>query len=112
MGTDWAIITAVKEPDVAATVLFYGGWSMDFSKMKSKVLGHYAETDEWFPFDRAQEMEHNMKAAGVDVTLHFYPGVAHWFMESDRPEYDAAAASLAWERTFEFLNMSLRADSR
>lgn len=103
MGTDWAVITAAKEPDVAATVLFYGGWSTDFSKMKSKVLEHYAETDEWFPFDRVQEMEKNMKAAGVEVTLHFYPGAAHWFVESDRPEYDSAAAKLAWDRTFDFL---------
>ena len=107
MGTDWAVITAANEPDVAATVLFYGGWSTDFSKMKSKVLGHYAETDEWVPFEQAQEMEQNMKAAGVDVTIHLYPGVAHWFMESDRPEYDSAAASLAWERTLEFLKQSL-----
>jgi carboxymethylenebutenolidase len=108
MGTDWAIITAANEPDVAAIVLFYGGWSTDFSKMKSKVLGHYAEKDEWVPFEQAQEMEQNMKAAGVDVTLHFYPGVAHWFMESDRPEYEPAAANLAWERTFEFLTETLR----
>jgi carboxymethylenebutenolidase len=107
MGTDWAVITAAKEPDVAATVLFYGGWSMDFSKMKSKVLGHYAETDEWVPFEQAKEMEQNMKAAGVDVTLHLYPGVAHWFVEEDRPEYDPAAASLAWERTFDFLKKNL-----
>lgn len=107
MGTDWAIITAAKEPDVAATVLFYGGWSTDFSKMKSKVLEHYAETDEWFPFDKAQEMVKDMQAAGVDVTLHFYPGAAHWFIESDRPEYDSAAAKLAWERTFEFLKKNL-----
>jgi dienelactone hydrolase len=57
MGTDWAIITTAKEADVAATVLFYGGWSTDFSNMRSKVLGHYAETDEWVPFDQAQEME-------------------------------------------------------
>ena len=104
MGTDWAVMTAAKEPDVAATVLFYGGWSTDFSKMRSKVLGHYAETDEWYPFDRARDMEQKMKAAGVDVTLHIYPGTAHWFMEEDRPEYDPAAASLAWERTLKFLN--------
>ena len=107
MGTDWAVMTAAAEPDVAATVLFYGGWSTDFSKMKSKVLGHYAEKDEWVSFEQAKEMEQNMKAAGVNVTIHFYPGVAHWFMESDRPEYDPAAASLAWERTLEFLKQSL-----
>ncbi len=108
MGTDWAVMTAAKEPDVAATVLFYGGWSVDFSHMKSKVLGHYAETDEWQPFEVAKEMETNMKAAGVDVTLYTYPGTAHWFMEEDRPEYNPAAASLARERTFAFLTRSLR----
>jgi carboxymethylenebutenolidase len=108
MGTDWAIITAAKEQDVSAIVLFYGGWSTDFSKMKSKVLGHYAETDAWVPFDQAREMEQNMKDAGVDVTLHLYPKAAHWFMESDRPEYNSESANLAWERTFRFLDMSLR----
>jgi carboxymethylenebutenolidase len=108
MGTDWAVITAASDPDVAATVLFYGGWTVDFSKMRSRVLVQCAETDEWFPLERAQEMEQSMKAAGVDVSLHFYPGAAHWFMEEDRPEYDPAAASLAWERTLEFLKLSLR----
>ena len=107
MGTDWAVITAVKEPDVASTVLFYGSWSVDFSNMKSKVLGHYAEMDEWYPFDNAKNMEQKMKAAGVDVTLHFYPGVAHWFMESDRPEYNSDAAKLAWDRTLKFLKKNI-----
>ncbi|HEX2698163.1 MAG TPA: dienelactone hydrolase family protein [Anaerolineales bacterium] len=107
MGTDWALITAAKEQDVAATVLFYGGWSLDFSKMKAKVLEHYAETDEWFPLDKAREMEKDMQAAGVDVTFHVYPGVAHWFVEEDRPEYNPAAAKLAWERTYEFLKKNL-----
>jgi carboxymethylenebutenolidase len=108
MGTDWAVITAANDPDIAAVVLFYGYYSVDFSKMKAKVLGHYAETDEWQPFDGAKEMEQNMKAAGLDVTLHIYPGTAHWFMEEERPEYDPAAASLAWERTIQFLKQSLR----
>jgi carboxymethylenebutenolidase len=108
MGTDWAVITAAKEPDVVATVLFYGGYNIDFSQMKSSVLGHYAETDEWVSFDEMLKMQQNMKAVGVAVTIYRYPGTAHWFMEEDRPEYNAAAASLAWERTLEFLKESLR----
>ena len=107
MGTDWAVITAANESDVAATVLFYGGWSTDFSMMKSKVLGHYAETDEWVPLDQIEEMEQNMKSSGVDVAIHLYPKTAHWFMESDRPEYDSVSAKLAWDRTFEFLKQNL-----
>ena len=108
MGTDWAVITAANEPDVAATVLFYGGWAGDFSNMKSRVLGHYAEHDEYQSPQRTNSMVENMKAAGVDVTIYNYPGTAHWFMEEDRLEYNPAAASLAWDRTLEFLKQSVR----
>ncbi len=107
MGTDWAVISAANEPDAAAIVLFYGGWIGDFNNMKSRVLGHYAEIDEYQSPQRTNGMVENMKAAGVDVTIYNYPGTAHWFMEEDRPEYDPSAASLAWERTLEFLKQSL-----
>jgi carboxymethylenebutenolidase len=100
-------MTAANDPNVAATVLFYGAYSPDFSKTKSKFLGHFAEVDEWEPLDGVKEMEQNLKNAGLDVTIHIYPGAAHWFMESDRPEYDSAAAQLAWDRTFEFLKQNL-----
>lgn len=107
MGTDWAVITAATEPDIAAIVLFYGGWVGDFSNMKSSVLGHYAENDVYQSPERTNGMVAALKASGVDVTIHHYPGTAHWFMEEDRPEYDPRAASLAWERTLEFLKQSL-----
>lgn len=107
MGTDWAVITAAGEPDVAAIVLFYGGWIGEFQGMRSRVLGHYAENDVYQSPERTDGMVAAMKAAGVDVTIHSYPGTAHWFMEEDRPEYDPAAAALAWERTLEFLRQSL-----
>jgi len=107
MGTDWAVITAANELDVAAIVLFYGGWVGDFSKMKSRVLGHYAETDEYQSPQRTNSMVANLKAASVDVAIYNYPETAHWFMEEDRREYNPSAASLAWERTLEFLKQSL-----
>jgi len=109
-GAAWALVAAMNDPEkIAATVLFYGVYDVDFNKVKSKVLGHYCEVDEWEPIEGVREMETSMKAAGVDVTLHFYPKVSHWFVESDRPEYDPGSAQLAWDRTFEFLKVSLRA---
>jgi carboxymethylenebutenolidase len=108
MGAEWSLIVAANEPDVAAAVLFYGPGEVDFTKVRAKVLGHFAEMDEWEDMDFIKAMEKDMKAAGVDVTLYFYPNAGHWFVEEDRPEYNAEAAKLAWERTFQFLTMSLR----
>jgi len=108
MGASWALVVAANEPDVSSAVLFYGSDGVDFSQVKAKVLGHYAEVDEWEPLDGIKAMEKDMKAAGMEATIHFYPKVGHWFVEEDRPEYDSESAKLAWERTFEFLHMSLR----
>lgn len=109
MGAAWSLVLASEHPDqVAATVLFYGADSVDFGKVKSKILGHYSDSDEWEPIDGVRTMEADMKAANVDATLHIYPNVGHWFVESDRPEYDSSAATLAWERTFEFLKKNLK----
>ena len=109
MGASWALQVAANESDVSSTVLFYGSDGVDFNQIKAKVLGHFAEVDEWEPLDGIKAMEKDMKAAGVDATIHFYPEVGHWFVEEDRPEYDSESAKLAWDRTFEFLRASLRA---
>ena len=109
MGAAWALVAAENDPEkISATVLFYGAYPMNFNKMKSKVLGHFCEVDEWEPIEGVCEMETNLKTAGVDVTLHLYPKMGHWFLETDRPEYDSASAQLAWDRTFEFLKNNLK----
>jgi carboxymethylenebutenolidase len=107
MGAAWSLVVAESNPDVSAAVLFYGAGEADFSKVKAKILGHYAETDEWEPLEYVRAMEAEMKSAGLDVTLHIYPKVGHWFVEEDRPEYDPASALLAWSRTYEFLRKNL-----
>ncbi len=107
MGAAWSLAVAAHEPDVAAAVLFYGLNEVDLTQLRAKVLGHFSDSDEWEPLEGARQMEQAMKAAGVDITLHIYPKVAHWFMESDRPEYDSSASALAWDRTFKFLHETL-----
>ncbi len=107
MGASWAVLVAANEPDIAAVTMFYGAGEADYSNFKAKVLGHFSDVDQWEPMEWVKKMEADMKSAGVDVTLHTYPGAAHWFVEADRPEYDSAAASLAWSRTFAFLKDAL-----
>ncbi len=108
MGANWSLMVAAHDPDkVAATVLFYGTNRVDFDRVKSKIMGHFSDNDEWEPMEDIQAMETGMKAAGVDVTIHIYPQAEHWFVEDDRPEYNPAVAKLAWDRTFEFLERNL-----
>jgi carboxymethylenebutenolidase len=104
MGAALSLEVAVQDPDkIAATILYYGTSLVDFKKVKSKILGHYSDNDEWEPMEDVRAMETGMKAAGLDIILHVYPEVGHWFVEEDRPEYNPAAAKLAWERTLGFL---------
>jgi carboxymethylenebutenolidase len=107
MGAAWSLVVAENEADVSAVVLFYGSGGENLSQIKAKVLGHFADSDEWEPLDDVKLMESNMKAAGLDVTFHIYPYAGHWFVEEDRPEFDSAASLLAWSRTFEFLRSNL-----
>lgn len=107
-GAAHALIEAARDPEnIAATVLFYGVYEVDFGKIKSNVMGHFGERDEMEPLEGVKWMETAMQDAGVDMTVHIYPGVNHWFVETDRPEFDPAAADLAWERTVAFLKENL-----
>jgi carboxymethylenebutenolidase len=104
MGCSYAMDSAVETPDrISAVVLFYGAVAADFSQVRASVLGHFGEADEWEPLESVRGMEADMRSAGVDLTLHVYPGAAHWFVESDRPEHDGPAAEQAWKRTYSFL---------
>jgi carboxymethylenebutenolidase len=108
MGGAWALVVASSKPEqIATTVLFYGNEYVDYGKITSKVMGHYSDNDEWEPNEYVEKTFAELKSAGVDATLHIYPGVGHWFVESDRPEYDPDSARLAWERTFEFLKKNI-----
>ncbi len=103
-GAAWAIDMASQAPnDINATVLFYGVGEADFAAARTTYQGHFATNDEWEPIDGVEKMESDMQAAGRETAFYVYPNQQHWFMETDRPEYNAEAAALAWQRTVAFL---------
>ena len=100
---------AVRMPDLAAAVPFYGGQpsAEDTAKIKAPMLMHYAGLDTritggWPAFEEA------LKANHVTYTAYVYDGVNHGFHNDTTPRYDEAAAKLAWQRTLDFFNKYLR----
>ena len=105
MGAYWGLwLTEAKPKAFSGTVLFYGARGGDYAKTKSTFLGHFADKDEYVAESGRKKLEKTLKTSGSEVTFHVYPNTGHWFFENDRPEYNPQAATLAWERTTEFLN--------
>jgi carboxymethylenebutenolidase len=109
LGDAYALDTSVNRPEeIAAVVVFYGSYpGLDYSRAKAAYLLHYAEDDPFEPPESVAQMEQDLRAAGRPASFHTYPGTKHWFFEENRPEYDAEAARLAWERTIAFLHERL-----
>lgn len=102
-------ILATRMPQLAAGVPFYGAAPPleGVPKIKAALLLHFAETDpnmnpRWPPYEAA------LKANGVKYEAYVYPGTNHGFHNDTTPRYDEAAAKLAWQRTIDHFNKTLK----
>ena len=99
---------AVKVPDLAAAVPYYGRQPLnkDAAKIKAPLLLQYAGLDKrvnagWDAFENV------LKEQKIEYKAHFYPNVNHGFHNNTTPRYDQAAANLSWERTLAFFKQHL-----
>jgi carboxymethylenebutenolidase len=100
---------AVRMPDLAAAVPFYGGAppEADVAKIKAAVLVHHGQADTrlveaWPAYEAA------LKANKVRYEGYIYPKAQHGFHNDTTPRYDEAAAKLAWQRTIDWFNKHTR----
>jgi dienelactone hydrolase len=70
--------------------------------IKAPIQGHYSERDDGIPVADVRAFESALRGRGgqADFFLYDVPSHFHSFHEA---LYDAAAASLAWNRTIKFL---------
>jgi carboxymethylenebutenolidase len=99
---------AVKVPDLAAAVPFYGGQPKeDIDKINAPLLLHFGELDkrvnEGWPAYEAALKEH-----GKEFKAYIYDNANHGFHNDTTPRYDREAAELAWERTIDFFKENLK----
>ncbi len=114
MGGGLALLLACQRPgEVAAVAPFYGviPWQdgqPDYTKMKAKVRGHFAENDSSASPEVAAELVRNWRNLGLDAEIEIHPGVDHAFFNDTRPEvYSEEESRKAWASTVEFFHSVL-----
>ncbi|MFH4968924.1 dienelactone hydrolase family protein [Gaetbulibacter sp. M240] len=99
---------AVKQPDLAAAVPFYGSQPTEgIDNINAPLMLHFAGLDNrvnagWPDYEEA------LKKHNKSYEAYVYPDVNHGFHNTTTPRYDKASAELAWERTMAFFKKHLR----
>ncbi|MDQ6784113.1 MAG: dienelactone hydrolase family protein [Actinomycetota bacterium] len=112
MGGGFVLSLAAQQGRrIAAAVPFYGVVSElpDFSNLTAPVLGHYGEKDDSIPLDSVKELEAKItEQSGTAPEIKLYPA-GHAFMNDENllGTYDPGQATIAWDRTVEFLHHHL-----
>jgi carboxymethylenebutenolidase len=99
---------AVRVPNLAAAVPYYGGQAPaeEVPKIQAPLQLHYAELDTrvnegWPAYEQALKANHKA------YTMYMYPATNHGFHNDTTPRFDKEAASLAWKRTVDFFREKL-----
>lgn len=100
---------ATRMPELAAGAPFYGpAPALDqVKRIQAQLLLVFADQDErinatWPPYESA------LQAAGVRFEAFKFAGTQHGFHNDTTPRFDEAAAKLAWQRTIEHFNRTLK----
>jgi carboxymethylenebutenolidase len=99
-------------PELTAGVPFYGPAPAvaEVPKIKASLLLQFAEQDPnvnktWPDYEAA------LKANNVKYEAHVYPNTNHGFHNDTTPRYNEAAAKLAWQRTIDHFNKTLKTNA-
>jgi len=109
-GGGIANLLATRIPELKAAVPFYGAPPPleAVPDIKAELLLNFAGNDDrvnaqWPAYEAA------LKAAAIRYHAFVYDGVEHGFNNDTTPRFNAEAAKLAWMRTLELFNRTLRA---
>ncbi|WP_348099158.1 dienelactone hydrolase family protein [Mucilaginibacter sp.] len=108
-GGGIANMMAVRVPDLAAAVPFYGSQpaAADVPKINAPLMMHNASLDTRI-MAGAPAYEAALKENGKKYQAFVYENVNHGFHNDTTPRYDKAAAELAWKRTIDFFAENLK----
>ncbi len=94
-----------------AAIAYHGGDTEKYldetNRIDAPLLMHLGEEDEFISKDAQAQIKAAL-AGKPNATVYSYPGQYHAFSRHNGAHYNAAAAALAHERSYEFLRRHLR----
>jgi carboxymethylenebutenolidase len=105
-------------PEIDAGVVWYGFpplESIDATKIRVPLQGHWATQDEFFPIAIVDQLQDKLREAGANFDFHHYLA-RHAFANETavgprrlpQNQYDPVWSQQAWDRTFSFFGRWLR----
>ncbi|MEK7591324.1 MAG: dienelactone hydrolase family protein [Patescibacteria group bacterium] len=109
-GGGWSYQMAKNDLGIRATVMYYGRFNTDddLTHMKSQIIGHFGEKDTGILVDTVREFRIKLQGLSGAHEIYIYPNAGYGFANNDNPAFDPAAADVAWDRTKEFLEKTLK----
>jgi carboxymethylenebutenolidase len=109
LGGKLAYLMAARS-DADCNVSYYGVGIQDMlaeaGNIKKPLMLHIAEKDGYVPPEAQAKITAGLKD-NKNVTIHTYPGVDHAFARRGSKNFNKDAATLAFDRTDEFLTKNL-----
>lgn len=113
-GGAWSLNAAQLFPDeLDASIIFYGQVTDDDEKLRAitaPILGLFAANDRAIKVATVEAFREALERLRKTHEIHVYPDVGHAFANPTGNNYNAAAATDAWERTLAFLQTHLSGD--
>ncbi|MEW6042894.1 MAG: dienelactone hydrolase family protein [Thermoproteota archaeon] len=110
-GGGQSLNLALNNPDMDATVIYYGSVTSDKEKLASinwPVLGIFAGLDQGIPVESVKEFEKSLDELGIPNEVHIYPNVNHAFANPSGDRYAPEETKDAWQKTIAFLQETLQ----
>jgi len=111
MGGGLALKAGLRDPSLAAVVMFYGPPESRadlLASLQAPLLGHFGAEDQGISVERVEAFGRTLKGAGKVADVHVYAGAGHAFMNEEQAGYRPEAARLAWVRTLDFLQKHVK----
>ena len=110
MGGALTVLAAIRLPEIAAAVCFYGippAQVADVKEIRTPIQAHFANHDDWCTPKTVDDFEAKLKSAGKDATVFRYDA-DHGFVNEQRADaHNRKEAELAWGRMLEFWRRTL-----